>query len=159
MAAGKIAETMKYITITPITSDPKKPAFRDFKEQEERNSLIIDGHQFWCWDDSRLNNSEVGDLFAFFHTKSKLSKGKASIVFHRIVNIKNPTDRLPSWGKNIGQTDRRVLELSPPLETFTLAEWRDLGGHFAERGVCNGTQRVKYNKTSHPLLYKILSRI
>jgi hypothetical protein len=146
-------------TITPISANPKANANRDFQEQLERNSQIIDGDMFWNWDDSKYNTSQEGDLFAFFHTKSKLSGGKASLTFHRILRVKDPKHRLPSWGKNIGQSDRNVLELSPPIETFTLEEWQTLNGHFAHRGCCNGTTRAHCSISERPLLYKMLSRL
>ena len=144
-----------YITITPISGKPNtedgKRARRDFKEQQERNSHLIDGDMFWCWDDSKSNKSIPGDLFAFFHSKKKLT-------IHRIEKVKKPIDRLSSWSDNVGQGDRNVLELSAPLETFSMEEWRAMNGHFSN-GWTMGTQRVCCSKEEKPFLYKIISRL
>lgn len=118
------------ITITPIgTSVKNSKSLIDFQEQVLRSA---DTQQGWCWDDSRYNKAVEGELFAFFFPKSKRCEGE--IILHRITGVKSPAHRLPSWASNVGQGDRNVLELSPPIKKYTMEEWEVHGGPMSKMG-------------------------
>ena len=129
------------LTITPISKDIRSNSSKDYNEQ-----LRLDG---WCWDDSEFNKSVVGHLFAFFFPKDK-------VVIHKILEIHNPSHRLPSWTKNVGQSDRNVLELSEPLKEFTMDEWRAIGGQMKQQGTyTSDLNNWKYKNTLVPALRAI----
>ena len=131
------------ITISPIGSSVKNnKGLIDYNEQLERTKSLVDGDQFWCWDDSKHNNAVEGQLFAFFFPKTKKYAGK--IVVHRIKMVKRPEHRLPSWSSNVGQTNRNVLELSPQIKEFTMDEWVDLNGPMSKMGTYQTT--LNYRK-------------
>jgi hypothetical protein len=115
----------KYITITPISSNVKNKSLIDYKEQQERYD--------WMWDDSKFNNSKIGDYFGFFLVESKTRK-KGKVIIHKIYDIKNPKYRLKSWSDNIGQTDRNVLILSPEIIEIPMDIWKKLGGGMSKMG-------------------------
>jgi hypothetical protein len=119
------------ITITPIgTSVKNSKSLIDFQEQVTRSQTMEGG--IWCWDDSRYNKATEGELFAFFFPRSKRCAGE--IVLHRITGVKSPAHRLPSWASNVGQGDRNVLELSPPIKKYTMEEWESNGGPMSKMG-------------------------
>jgi hypothetical protein len=116
--------------ISPIGSSVKNnKGLIDYKEQLERTKI---GNENWCWDDSRYNTAQPGELFAFFFPRSKNCTGK--VVVHRILSVKSPTHRLPSWSENVGQSNRNVLELSPQLKVYTMDEWEQLCGPMSKMG-------------------------
>ena len=149
-----------FFTMTPISPNPKKNSRIDYEEQKEKNALIIDGNMFWCWDDAKGNPSKKGDLFAFYHNKGIAKyKQNCKITFHKIIDIKSAKSHRPSsWSKNVGQGDRNVLELSPPLEVFSLEEWASMNGPHPT-GLLHGTKRLPCCKIDKPLLYKVLLRL
>jgi len=115
---------MEFLTITPINKNPKSNSNIDYNEQLTR---VEQNMQIWCWDDTRYNNSKRLGYFAFyFHNKK--------IVVHQIVSTKDPKDRLPSWSGNVGQGDRKVLELSQPLVEFSWEEWLAMSGPQSKQG-------------------------
>mgnify|MGYP000305835188 FL=1 len=151
-----------YMVITPIPADKKNKAYIDYIEQKERNSHILDCNKFWCWDDSKPSkNKDIeekkkpkeGDLFAFYFTSSW--KEKSRFVIHKILKVKSPDERLPSWSRNVGQTNRNVLELSEPLEEITKKDWLNLNGPNKQQG----TYRTIITEKDKPILHKILKRI
>jgi hypothetical protein len=101
------------LIVSPINKKLSSPSNKDFKEQLEWVKI---GKLAWCWDDSKKNSAKPGNYFAFYFYGSK-------VILHRILKVKPPSERLPSWHKNIGQQDRNVLELSDPLKEFTWTEW------------------------------------
>ena len=112
---------MSNIVCTPISKKFKKvgpDSKLDFLEQEMRTK---DTSNVWCWDDTKQNMARPGDYFAFKFYGEK-------VIIHRIVSVKNPLDRLPSWASNVGHGDRNVLILSEPLKTVTWNEWVEVGG-------------------------------
>ena len=129
------------LTITPISKDPSSNSSKDYNEQLRRDN--------WCWDDSEFNKSEKDHLFAFFFPKNK-------VVIHKILEIHNPSHRLPSWTKNVGQSDRNVLELSEPLKEFTMDEWKAIGGQMKQQGTyTSDLNNWKYKNTLVPALRAI----
>jgi len=121
------------ITISPIGSSVKNnKGLVDYNEQLKRTCSLVDGDQFWCWDDSRYNNAVAGELFAFYFPKAKNCTG--SVIIHKILAVKSANNRLPSWSENVGQTDRNVLELSAPIKKYTMDEWVQLDGPMSKMG-------------------------
>jgi len=98
-----------------------KPCARtDFEEQQKRNLPILNGDLFWCWDDAPKNKANVGDVFIFWDYDGTGKGGPGnpwgggSFIFHKVMSVSEPSNRLPSWHVNVGQTHRNVLELTPP---------------------------------------------
>jgi hypothetical protein len=105
-------DNCRHLTITPISKNVRSKANIDFREQWMRTRT---GELNWCWDDTKYNKAKIGEYFAFFHHKNK-------VVIHKILAVKPPSQRLPSWSSNVGQGDRNVLELSDPLMEIS---WKD----------------------------------
>jgi len=106
-----------------------KPCARtDFEEQKERNRHILDADLFWCWDDGPQNKANEGDIFIFWNYDGKGKGGPGNpwaggtFIFHKVISVRNPNERLPSWSANVGQSHRNVLELSPPKFELTYDE-------------------------------------
>lgn len=132
----------KYLTITPINKNLKSNSNIDFREQLART---FTGELNWCWDDSKYKKAKPGQYFAFMFYGIK-------VIIHQIVSVKPPTERLPSWSLNVGQTDRNVLELSLPLKEFTWNEWLQNDGPEAHLG----TYTTKDLSKNRVRLYSIL---
>lgn len=123
------------ILISPIAKTKKStgPCSRtDWEEQMLRASHYAQ----MMWDDSPRNNSEIGDIFIACHNNIAVS-------IHLIEKILSPTERLPSWTKNVGQSDRNVIYISRELGSLTWNEWLQCGG--AKKVL--GTTAVKKNKS------------
>tara|TARA_B100001559_G_C16302339_1_gene530222 strand:+ start:219 stop:719 length:501 start_codon:yes stop_codon:yes gene_type:complete len=123
------------IVISPIAKTKKKygPCSRtDWEEQ----MLLASHHAQMMWDDSPRNNSEIGDIFIACHNNIAVS-------IHLIEKILSPTERLPSWTKNVGQGDRNVIYISRELGSLSWNEWLECGG--AKKVL--GTTAVKKNKS------------
>lgn len=131
------------LIITPITSDYRKPARRDYMEQLTRisNGLPL------MWDDSRYNNAHIGDKFGFWFYKK-------SVHIHTIIGISLPSERLPSWSKNVGQGDRQVITLSIEHYVIPWDTWIKLDG--SKR--CMGTSHVVKGKESILILIESMKR-
>jgi hypothetical protein len=130
------------MVITPINKNKKSNSNVDYKEQ-----LICTarGDYIWCWDDSKYNTAQVGEYFGFYFYGNK-------VIIHKITSIKNPEERLLSWARNVGQGDRRVLELSDPLFEIDWNTWILIGG--AKRSM--GTFRTTELLANHQELYNYL---
>ena len=129
------------LVITPINKNPKSPSNVDYAEQVSRVGFK------WCWDDSCYNTATVGEYFGFCFNYDK-------VVIHRILEVKSPTERLPSWSRNVGQGNRNVLELSDPLLTIPWSKWQELGGPESKQG----TYRTElFNK--RPMLFAHLNEV
>lgn len=126
------------ITITPISKDPKRLSHIDYQEQLKSNN--------WCWDEAPREHTSAnlrpkkGQLFAFYFPKIK-------IIIHRVTDILEPRNRLPSWSHNVGQCDRKVLMLTKPLKTFTYEEWCTIKGQRKQQGTY--TSDLNNKKWSH----------
>ena len=133
----------KFMVITPINKNKKSNSNVDYREQLERVST---GYYIWCWDDSKYNTANIGEYFGFLFYGNK-------VVIHIIKSIKNKNERLPSWSNNVGQGDRRVLELTYPLFEIDWCTWILIGGCKK----CMGTYRTTNLITKHTELYKYLT--
>jgi hypothetical protein len=109
--------------------------------------VLHDGFQ-WCWDDSRYNKAKIGDYFGFYFRGMR-------VVIHQIVDVKPPSERLPSWSKNVGQCDRNVLALSQPMLEISWIEWQLMGGPESKMGTYTTTD-LSY---SSPRLYQYLRSV
>jgi hypothetical protein len=115
-----------------LRSQGKPCARTDFEEQKERNEFILNGDLFWCWDDAPENKAKVGDIFIFwdYDGKGKGEKGQwrsGNFHFHKVNSVCEPSNRLPSWSANVGQSHRNVLELSAPKFTLSYDEMINYG--------------------------------
>ena len=131
-----------HLTITPISKDIKSPSYIDYNEQLSR---VLNEEFQWCWDDSRYNKAKIGDYFAFYFHGMR-------VVIHKILDVKPPSARLPSWSKNVGQGDRTVVELSHPLLEITWIEWQLIGAPESKMG----TYTTSDLSTERPRLYEYL---
>lgn len=119
--------------ITPIAKKYKKngpDSRKDYEEQlirESRNMNVM-------WDDTKRNESRVGDYFGFYQYNNEVS-------IRRVESVQNPLKRLDSWSENVGQGNRNVLLLSEEIINIKWNIWLELGG--AKR--CMGSQAVKTN--------------
>ena len=136
-------DNLCHLTLSPVSKDIKSPSYIDYNEQLSR--VLHDGFQ-WCWDDSRYNKAKVGEYFAFYFHGMR-------VVIHQIVDVKPPSERLPSWSKNVGQGDRNVVMLSHPMLEITWIEWQLMAGPESKMGTYTTTD-LSY---SSPRLYQYLS--
>lgn len=135
-------DNCKHLTITPINKQLKSKSNIDYREQLTRTKT---GELQWCWDDSKYNKAQVGEYFGFLFYGIKL-------VIHKINNIKPPSERLPSWSSNVGQTNRNVVELSDPIKEISWDEWIKNNG--PENHL--GTYRTGDLEKNRPMIYKLL---
>lgn len=112
------------LILTPIakehrTSGPDSK--RDYEEQLER---VANGGT-WMWDDVSPNrgghNATVGDDFGFVFNGEK-------VRVHKVTEVLDPSQRIPSWAPNVGQSNRDVLVLSGMIREYLWDEWLALGG-------------------------------
>jgi hypothetical protein len=132
----------EYLVLTPINKNKKSNSNIDYREQLER---VSSGEFIWCWDDSQFNTANVGEYFGFYFYGIK-------VVIHKITAVKETNERLPSWSSNVGQGNRKVLELTEPVEVIDWDTWISIGG--AKR--CMGTYRTTNLLKNHPELYSYL---
>ena len=138
-------DSFSHLTITPISKAIKSASFIDFNEQLERVTKY--GHK-WCWDDSRYNKAKIGEYFAFYFHGMR-------VVIHKILDVNPPSNRLPSWFKNVGQGDRNVVELSMPIAEISWSEWQHIGGPESKMG----TYTTGDLSSERPKLYNYLKNI
>jgi hypothetical protein len=129
----------EYLVLTPINKNKKSNSNMDYREQLNR---VSSGEHIWCWDDSHLNNACAGEYFGFYFYGIK-------VIIHKITAVKSADERLPSWYDNVGQGDRKVLELSEPIEVIDWDTWVSVGG--AKR--CMGTYRTTNLRENHEALF------
>jgi len=104
--------------VSPINKNSRSKGNRDYQEQCVRGR---DGNQL-MWDDAKGNpTNEPGGVFGFIHNFDR-------VEIHMITKICTTDDRLPSWSDNVGQTDRKVLMLSPLVCVINWVDWIELGG-------------------------------
>jgi len=124
-------ENCANITITPInlkspTTLNGKKAKNDYNREKQSMDIIK-------WDDSRYNNSNIGDYFGFVH------QGDNRVEIHIIENIALANTRPNYW--DIPEHKRRnVLYLSSIIEEIT---WDELKNRlqYKEKYFLRGTQR------------------
>lgn len=151
------------LVVSPISSKIKKkhgtPCARtDFNEQRQRKSETINGDYSLCWDDTDRNLAKVGDYFAFWLHDGKYREGTncawvgGHFTFHRILEVRSPESRLPSWSKNVGQTNRNVLTLSSQIISMSFDTVKGYYGltpdyhrtHYAKSGFNDRETALKY---------------
>ena len=138
-------DNLYHLTLSPISRDTKSASYIDYNEQLSR--VLHDGFQ-WCWDDSRYNKAKIEEYFAFYFHGMR-------VVLHKILDIKPPSARLPSWSRNVGQGDRNVLELSHPMLEITWIEWQLMNGPESKMGTYTTTDL----SSSNPRLYQYLTSV
>ena len=130
--------------VTPIPQNRKANGRKDYREQMNR----IQENKMHVWDDSRYNNAQRGDLFAYAENRIKINNILTPGIIHVYVieNVTKPENRLPSWSKNVGQGDRNVLELtSKIIYKGDLKEWID-ALNYKENYKVQGTIHVNYDR-------------
>lgn len=120
--------------VTPIASTYRaadRPCSRrDWEEQLQKEQ---DGLQMnWDGTPSGRRKLNEGDFFAAVYNPTVSREGK--VMFYVITGTRDPSCRLASWSKNIGQSDRRVLDLSIKICECDWKTWLSLGGHRKVQG-------------------------
>ena len=114
------------VVITPIAKKVKKTgpcSVTDYNELEER---FANGLELF-WDDSRSNKTKSGDLFVFRFDSIRA-------VFHVVEDVSDSSNRLESWSKNVGQTDRNVLKLSNKSVIVPWEKWNEFEYYGGRQG-------------------------
>ena len=102
--------------VSPINKNKKSNSNRDYQEQQERAK----NNQQIMWDDAKNNpTKQSGGFFGFVHNGKR-------VEIHMITHICEPCNRLESWSKNVGQSNRNVLLLTPCLLTISWHSWLSL---------------------------------
>jgi len=144
---------MSQVIITPVSKKLKRgihanqpDSRRDYNEQCER---LANG-QVLCWDDTRANRAQVGDIFGFRHQDN-------CVEIHRIMEVHNPNHRLPSWGRNVGHENRNVLILSNLLCVIPWEDWVMFSWHAS--GPLMGTQYVSREEARQKIVQYVNEKI
>ena len=122
------------LCVTPISSDPRRDAFKDYQEQISRAEA---GHTM-IWDAPLPSRKQpkVGDYFIFWFYKEK-------IIVHRIIDIKPPTSRPETW-TTPGHSDRNVVFLGSECCRMDWADFLEANGYKRCMGtVCATKGRVE----------------
>ena len=86
---------------------------RDYEEQLQRDK---NGEQI-MWDDAKGNPTKhSGGFFAF------VKNGKCAEI-HIVTKICRTDERLDTWSRNVGHSDRNVLMLSPKIMEIDWQTW------------------------------------
>ena len=122
----------KRILITPITNK----SLPDYNEQMER----IKSGKLHVWDDSKKNDSKIGDYFGY------VVNGRIGAIYvYKIIDISSPKNRLPTWSNNVGKEDRNVITLSQECYyTGTLKEYKEIL-KYKDNWNSQGTQAAAIN--------------
>ena len=128
--------------VTPISASyrPKKntgPCSR--KDWEEQLRFEQEGIPM-NWDGLAPTRGRMrpGDLFIAVYNPTFSRAG--NVMIYPIIATHDPSHRLPTWANNIGQGDRRVLDLGNKLGELNWDTWLSLGGHKKVQG----SQRVAH---------------
>ena len=130
---------------------------RDYLEQMDRikNGLIH------VWDDSKYNTAVVGDYFGYVVNQKKINndeKTNGSIKLYKILEVRNPYERLSTWSDNVGHANRNVIVLSQKCYyEGTLKELKESVGYSPNYNV-QGTMCINIGK-SLSYFDKILDKI
>lgn len=112
--------------VTPINKLKNSKSRIDYNEQMERG---LKNEQL-MWDDAKGNPTKlVGGAFGFVHNGN-------FVDIHKITKICGTDERLESWSKNVGQTDRNVLMLSERITRLPWNKWIELGCPSKIQGTC-----------------------
>ena len=118
------------LCFTPISSDPRRDAFKDYQEQISRANA---GHTM-MWDaplPSR-NQPKVGDYFIFWFYKER-------IIVHRITDIQPPTSRPETWTAS-GHSNRNVVFLGAECCRMDWDDFLQVNGYKRCMGTVCATQ-------------------
>ena len=143
--------------VTPVSQSNKSASRQDYEEQIQRRM----GGLSHVWDDSKSCHAVQGDLFAFVENSVKISSGSGAktegkIEVFLIKEVHTSEKRLPTWSKNVGQTDRNVVELSDtPIYEGTMVEWRTYMG-YSENFNVQGTMNIDGHKLRQYIHDKII---
>ena len=125
------------IIMTPInlvsktlTSNGKK-AKTDYLREKELEDIGNNAK----WDDSKLNNANIGDYFAFVHQKEN------RVEIYKIESISQANTRPDYWDLPNHQ-QRNVLHLSTRLKEITWVDLKNIIG-YKDAFLLRGTQRSK----------------
>jgi len=128
---------MTNIIMTPInlvsktlTSNGKK-AKTDYLREKELEDIGNNAK----WDDSKLNNANIGDYFAFVHQKEN------RVEIYKIESISQANTRPDYWDLPNHQ-QRNVLHLSTRLKEITWVDLKNIIG-YKDAFLLRGTQRSK----------------
>ena len=91
---------------------------------------------------------KLGQLFGFYAPPKKNVR-QGWIQIHRVKKICSTEHRLKSWAKNVGQTNRKVLELTEPLCTIDYDEWDNMGGLKKKQGTYTSNLDNTSRKRKH----------
>ncbi len=126
------------LILTPIAKERRtseSDSKRDYEEQLER---VANGGA-WMWDDVSPSRSQhkaqVGDDFGFVFNGDK-------VRIHKVIEVHDPSQRLPSWSANVGQGDRYVLVLSDMIREYSWDEWLSKGGLKKVQGTLHARQHL-----------------
>jgi hypothetical protein len=128
MNASKIVLTPINLVSRRLTRNGKKAKI-DYNREKE----YMENGNIGKWDDSKNNNSNIGDYFAFVHQKEN------RVEIYKIENILLANERPDYWDIEEHQ-QRNVLYLSPMISEISWTEMKNIVG-YKEAFFLRGTQR------------------
>ena len=125
------------IVLTPINLVSRTLTINGKKAKDDyiREKEYMENGNIGKWDDSKYNNSNIGDYFAFVHQKEN------RVEIYKIDNILLSTER-PDYWDIVEHNHRNVLYLSPMISQITWGEMKNIIG-YKEAFLLRGTQRSK----------------
>ena len=119
--------------VTPIAVKLKTKGSCSLSDWGEQLDFEKNGKQM-NWDGPVPSRGTMcaGDIAAIVYNPSIHREGK--VLLYPITGTHNPTHRLPTWGDNIGQGDRDVLDLGTKICELDWETWLSLGGHRKVQG-------------------------
>jgi len=128
---------MNHIIMTPINLISKTLTSNGKKAKSDylREKNFEENGNNPKWDDSKLNNANIGDYFAFVHQKEN------RVEIYKIESIALANTRPNYWDLPDHQ-QRNVLHLSSFLKEMTWIEMKNIIG-YKDAFLLRGTQRSK----------------
>ena len=128
-----MTSTSRQCMVTPIAVEHKKKGSCSLSDWGEQLDFEKNGKQM-NWDGPVPSRGTMcaGDIAAIVYNPSIHREGK--VLLYPITGTHNPTHRLPTWGDNIGQGDRDVLDLGTKICELDWETWLSLGGHRKVQG-------------------------
>ncbi len=128
---------MNHIIMTPINLISKTLTSNGKKAKSDylREKNFEENGNNPKWDDSKLNNANVGDYFAFVHQKEN------RVEIYKIESIALANTRPNYWDLPDHQ-QRNVLHLSSFVKEMTWVEMKNIIG-YKDAFLLRGTQRSK----------------
>ena len=128
-----MTSTSRQCMVTPIAVTHKKKGSCSLSDWGEQLEFEKNGKQM-NWDGPVPSRGTMcaGDIAAIVYNPSIHREGK--VLLYPITGTHNPTHRLPTWGDNIGQGDRDVLDLGTKICELDWETWLSLGGHRKVQG-------------------------